>query len=159
MLAASAYELVMALHVIAVVMAFGVTFAYPVIFRVGAREPRSLPVLHRVEYTVTRMLINPALVVVLGAGIFLASDGHHWKEFFVQWGLAVVVVLGGLLGAVLIPTSKKAEEVAARDVAAAGDGEVTMSEEYAVLTRRLATVGSLASLLVVVTIAFMVIKP
>ena len=31
--------------------------------------------------------MNPALLVlVLGAGIYLASDGHLWSEFFVQWG-------------------------------------------------------------------------
>ncbi len=158
--AASAYDFVLALHMIAVVVAFGVTFAYPVIFNVVARQdPRSLPVIHRVEYTVARTLINPGMVVVLGAGIFLASDGKHWSEFFVQWGLAAVVVLGGAVGAVMIPTAKRAEGVAARDVAGAGTGEVQMSEEYAALARRLQTVGSLLSLLVLITIVFMVVKP
>jgi len=158
--AASAYEIVLALHVIAVVVAFGATFVYPVMFAVGARrDPRSLPLLHRVEYTIERTLTNFGLLVVLGAGIFLASDDHLWSEFFVQWGLAAVVVIGGLVGSVMIPTAKRAEQVAARDIEAAGGGEIELSEEYRALVRRLGRVGSLLSALVVVTIAIMVVKP
>jgi hypothetical protein len=150
----------MALHIMAVVVAFGVTFAYPVIFAVGAKaQPRSMPLLHRIEYSIERRLVNPALVVVLGAGIFLASDGHHWGQFFVQWGFAAVVVIGAVVGSVLIPTSKKAERAAERDIAAAGEGEVQFGEEYQALVRRLNVVGTLLSLLVLVTIAFMVTKP
>ena len=159
-LAASAYELVLALHIIAVVVAFGVAFAYPVMFAVGARrDPRSLPLLHRVEYTIERTLMNFGLLFVLGAGIFLASDGHLWSEFFVQWGLAAVVVIGGLVGSVMIPTAKRAEQVAARDIQAAGGGEVELSDDYRALVRRLGSVGSLLSAIVVVTIVIMVVKP
>ena len=173
--AVSAYEVVLAIHVMAVVVAFGVTFAYPIMFAVGARrDPRSLPVLHRIEYTIERMLINPGLVVVVAAGIFLASDGHHWSEFFVQWGLAAAIVIGALIGSVMIPTAKRAEAIAQRDLAgaAAGSGVVLaagaetpaaatieMSDEYRALVRRLSAVGSLLSALVLVTIIFMVIKP
>jgi Predicted integral membrane protein (DUF2269) len=160
-LAASAYELVLALHIMAVVVAFGVMFAYPIMFTVAARHgARSLPLMHRVEYTIERWLINPGLLVVLLAGIFLASDGDHWSEFFVQWGLAAVIVIGGLVGSVMIPTAKRAEAVAERDVAAAGDGgDIEMSDEYQALVKRLSSVGTLLSALVLVTILFMAIKP
>src|SRR5664279_2191327 len=81
------YSVVLAIHIMAVVVAFGVTFAYPIIFAVAARhDPRSLPVLHRIAYTVERLLVNPGLLLVLLAGIYLASKGHHWSDFFVQWG-------------------------------------------------------------------------
>lgn len=160
LVAASAYEIVIAIHVMAVVIAFGVTFAYPIMFAVTAtHDPRSLPLVHRIEYTVERALVNGGLLVVVVAGIFLASDGHHWSEFFVQWGLGVAVVIGALVGSVMIPTAKRAEQAAARDVAAAGDGEVTMGAEYQALVRRLQTVGSALSLLVLITILFMVVKP
>jgi uncharacterized membrane protein len=158
--AASFYEVVLAIHIMAVVVAFGVTFAYPIMFAVGARhDPRSLPVLHRVEYTIERWLINPGLLVVLLAGVYLASDGHHWGQFFVQWGLAAAVVIGALVGAVMIPTAKRAERAAERDVAAGGGGPVALGDEYQRLVRRLSLVGSLLSLLVLVTIVFMVIQP
>jgi hypothetical protein len=159
--AASFYDVILAIHIMAVVIAFGVTFAYPIMFAVGARrDPRSLPVLHRIEYTIERILINGGLVLVLGAGIFLASDGHHWSEFFVQWGLGAVIVIGALVGAVMIPTAKRAETVAERDITAAGGGgQIEMSEEYQALVRRLSTVGSLLSALVLITILFMTIQP
>jgi hypothetical protein len=159
MLAAPAvlfYEVVLAVHIMAVVIAFGVTFAYPIMFAVGARQdPRSLPLLHRIEYSIERRLINPALVFVLAAGIYLASKLEVWSAFYVQWGLAAVIVIGGVVGAVMIPTAKRAEALAARDVQAAGEGELRMSEEYTALARRLAWIGALLSVLVLVTIYFM----
>jgi Predicted integral membrane protein (DUF2269) len=159
-LAASAYEIVLAVHVMAVVVAFGVTFAYPIMYAVAARtDPHTLPLMHRVEYTIERTLINPVLVVVLAAGIFLASDGHHWGQFFVGWGVVTVVLIGALIGAVLIPTAKRAEATAERDIAASSGGSIEMSAEYRKLTRRAQTVGTLLSLLVLVTILFMVTKP
>jgi hypothetical protein len=158
--AASLYEVILAVHIMAVVVAFGVTFAYPIMFAVAARaDPRSLPVMHRVEYTIERFLINPGLLVVLAAGIYLASEGHHWSEFFVQWGLGAVVAIGAAVGAVMIPTAKRAETVAERAVAARGDGPLETTTEYQALARRLSTVGALLSLLVLVTILFMVVKP
>jgi len=158
--ATSAYEIVLAVHVMAVVVAFGVTFAYPIMFAVTARsDPRALPLMHRVEYTIERTLINPVLGLVLIAGIFLASDGHHWGQFFVAWGVAAAVVIGAVVGSVLIPTAKRAETTAERDIAASTGDPVEMSEEYRMLTRRLQVVGTLVSLLVLVTILFMVVKP
>ncbi len=162
--AASLFEVVLAIHIIAVVVAFGVTFAYPIMFTVAARQdPRGLPLMHRVEYTTERYLLNPGLLVVLVAGIYLASKGHFWSDFFVQWGLAAVVVIGALVGAVMIPTSKRAEQLATRDLAASPEhagvagaaGEVEFSDEYRVLVRRLSLVGTLLSVLVTVTIVLM----
>jgi hypothetical protein len=159
MLAATLYEIGLAVHVMAVVVAFGVTFAYPIMYAVGARvQPASLPLLHRIEHTIERWLINPGLLVVVLVGVYLASEGHHWSEFFVQWGLGAALVIGGLVGSVLIPTAKKAEQVAARDLAAGGEKQ-QMSEEYRALTRRASLVGSLLSVLVLVTILFMAVKP
>jgi len=65
---------------------------------------------------------------------------------------------------VMMPTSKRAEQLALRDLAPGEQGDsppaqVEMSEEYRALTRRLATVGTLLSGLVLVTILFMVVKP
>jgi hypothetical protein len=158
--AVSAYDVVLGVHIMAVVVAFGVTFAYPIMFVVASRhDPRGVPLLHRIEYTTERWLVNPGLLLVLLAGIYLASEGHHWSEFFVQWGLGAVVVIGAVLGAVMIPTAKRAESIAARDLIAAGEGTFEPSAEYRAVVRRLTIVGSLLSGLVLVTILFMAIKP
>jgi len=158
--ATSLYEVVLAVHIMAVVVAFGVTFAYPIMFSVAARsDPRSLPLMHRVEYTIERLLINPGLALVILAGIYLASKGHYWSQFFVQWGLAAAIIIGALVGAVMIPTAKRAEAAAASAVASAGGGDLEMGAEYQALVRRLTLVGSLLSVLVLITILFMAIKP
>jgi uncharacterized membrane protein len=158
--AASAYELVLALHIMAVVIAFGWTFMLPVAFRVAASsDPRSLPVLHRVEYMSQRLLLNPALTVIVGAGIFLATDGHLWGHFFVSWGIGAAIVIGGLSGSLLIPAAKRAEAAAERDLEAFAGDRFAPGAEYRAATRRLTVWGSATSLLALATIAIMVVKP
>lgn len=152
----SVYQVVLALHIVAVVVAFGVTFAYPVIFAVVSRQDRrALPVLHRAELAVSQRLITPGLGIVVVAGIYLASKLEVWSSFYVQWGLGAAIVLGALGGVFFTPTERRLIALAERDVSAAGDGEVKLSAEYEALSKRLATVGALSSLLVLVTIYFM----
>jgi hypothetical protein len=59
----------------------------------------------------------------------------------------------------MIPTAKRAEEAAARDVESSGDGDIELGAEYRALARRLTAVGSSLSALVIVTVLIMVIKP
>jgi hypothetical protein len=80
-------DVVLAIHIMAVVIAFGVTFAYPIVFAVfGKADPRSLPALYRAVHTIGTRLILPGLGVVIVAGIYLASHLHMWSHFFVQCG-------------------------------------------------------------------------
>jgi len=143
-LAASAYEVITGIHVLAVTVAFGVVFAFPVI-RVAAGRGSDAAGVHRLEYVVARRLVNPGLAVVLVAGIYLASSGHHWHQFFVQWGLAMVIVIGALVGAVLIPTARRAEEAVG-------------GADYDPLRSRLVAVGWAISALVAVTIILMAVQ-
>lgn len=154
------YNVILAVHIMAVVVAFGFIFALPIVYMVaGKHDPRSLPTLHRIEYTLERLLINPALVVIVLAGIYLASKGHVWSQFFVQWGLAAVIVIGALVGAVMIPTAKRAEEAVRRDLESAGAGDFQPGSDYTAIVRRLNLVGSGLGVLVLLTILFMAIKP
>jgi hypothetical protein len=146
-------DFILAIHIMAVVVGFGVTFAYPIFFTVGERiDRRMIPSLHQLQLTVSRRLINPGLLVVLLAGIYLASHEHQWKNFYVQWGIAMVVVLGALEGAGMVPRVRKMAEVGARDLAGTG-GE--WSPEYLKLRGQVAVLGSAMSLLVLVTIVLM----
>ena len=149
-------DAVLAVHIMAIVVAFGVTFAYPVIFAVVEKaDKRALPAIYRAELAVGHRIVNPGLAVALLAGIYLASKEHVWGDFYVQWGVAAVVVLGALGGMFFTPIERKLVELSERDVKAAGEGEVTMSQEYQDAAKRLAVVGTLSSLLVLVTIFFM----
>jgi hypothetical protein len=157
LLAVAFWEVVLALHIIAVVIAFGATFAYPVLLgAVTKADPRALPALYRALHAISQRVIMPGVAAILVFGIYLASHLELWSSFFVQWGLAVVIVIGAVEGAYLGPRERRLVEVADRDVAAAGDGVVAFSAEHDSLVRRIGAAGALMDLLVVITIYFMV---
>jgi hypothetical protein len=154
-------QVAIAIHVMAVVFSFGVTFAYPVFMTVGRRrDPRAMPWFHRMQQQIGRRIVNPGLTLVVIAGVYLAADLHVWSHFFVQWGIAVALVLGALEGSFMIRYEGKLAELAERDIAAAaaGDGAVTFSPEYDALFRRLGIIGATMSVLVLVTIYLMVVQ-
>jgi hypothetical protein len=151
------YEVITALHVLAVVFAFGATLAYPVLIGTVARaDPRALPALYRALHAISRRVIMPGVAAIVVFGIYLASELHDWHAFFVQWGLGVAIVIGAIEGAYLGPREQQLIDVADRDVAAAGEGEVSFSSEHDSLVRQVGGVGALMDLLVVITIFFMV---
>jgi hypothetical protein len=152
-------QVVVAIHVMAVVITFGVAFSYPLVGAVGSRmDPRALPWYHRMQQLISRRLVSPGLGVVLIAGIYLASDLHKWSHFFVQWGVAAVIVLGGLDGGFMVKQYGKLAEIAERDVAAAGSGEVQLSADYFSTIRWVAVVGGIMNVIVLATIYIMVVN-
>ena len=157
--AASFSDWIVAVHVLAVIVAFGGVFSYPLIdAALNRSDRRAVPAWHRLQRVLGQRVITPGLAVVLIAGIYLASDLHDWGRFFVGWGIAASLVLGGVGGAYMGPRELKLAELADRDIAAAGpDGEVSWSEEYEKLNGQVAKVGAALALLVVATVFIMVV--
>ena len=152
-------QVVLAIHIAAVVVGLGVTFAYPFFAAVGARmDPRAMPWFHRMQTLIGQRPISPSLAVILIAGIYLASKEHQCSTFYVQWGLGVVIVIGALGGVFFAPRERKLAELAERDIAAAGNGEVKWSPEYEALSRRVAAVGAAMGLLVLITVYLMTVR-
>lgn len=147
-------HIVLAIHVAVVIATFGVIFARPFVFAAANRQDRrSLPLLHRIEYTIERVLVAPGAVVVILTGAYLANwNGRRWDYFYVWWGICVVALIGVALVVVMIPTARRAEAVARRDL---GADALSLSDEYLVLTRRLALVSGVLCVLVLVTMLFM----
>jgi hypothetical protein len=153
------FQVALAIHIMAVVAAFGVTFAYPIIQAVGIRiDPRAMPWLHRVQVELGRRLIMPGLAVVLVFGIYLASKLHQWSTFYVSWGVVVVVILGAMGGLFFTPRERRLAELAQRDIDASGSGEVTFSPDYRALSRRVAIGGAFCNVLILATILFMTLQ-
>jgi hypothetical protein len=150
-------DVVLAIHIMAVVVAFGATFSYPIIFAIfNKADASSLPALYRAIHAIGTRIILPGLAVVILAGIYLASHLHVWGHFFVQWGIAVSLILGASGGLFFSPNERRLIELAERDVVAAAGGEVTLSAEHQALSKRVSSMGALFSLLVLVTIFVMV---
>jgi uncharacterized membrane protein len=155
------YDIVLFLHVTAVVLGLGPTFGYA--FFQGFAErffPRSIPTVMRAFGTVDRYLVVPGLLVILAGGVYLVLEGPwDWEDTFVSIGLLVVVVLVVMQFTVLSGIERKLAELSERDIAAAGSGEVELSDEYWAASKRSALFGSLAGVLVLIAIFFMVVKP
>lgn len=138
--AASFTDFILGIHILAVVVSFGLLFTYPLLGLIGIRlEPQALPSWHRLQLTAHRRVAAPGLVVLLAAGIFLATSDHQWSKFYVGWGIAAVIAIGAIGGAYLIPREERLVELSGREVAtgaglptgAAGDPEATgWSDEY-----------------------------
>jgi uncharacterized membrane protein len=159
--AITSYDFSIFLHVSAVMIGFGSTFALSVVTPIALKlDPRHLPYTHQLSLILNRFFATPALVIVLATGFYQVSKGN-WKfgSFWISATFAIVIVLGGLAGAFFIPSAKKLKALAERDIAAAGDGPVTMSEEYDRRARLEAIIGPITGLLLVIAVFLMTTKP
>jgi hypothetical protein len=161
MIAAVAFfDVVLAVHIMAVVFAFGATLAYPVLLgTITKADSRALPALYKALHAISTRVIMPGLAVVLVCGIYMASDHKLWSEFFVQWGLGAVIVIGAVEGMLLSPNEKRLVTVADRDLAASPPEDFAPSAEHDALVKRIGATGALMDLIVLITILFMAIKP
>ncbi|MFP5362450.1 MAG: DUF2269 family protein [Thermoleophilia bacterium] len=148
------YDVVLTIHILAVVIAFGVVFSYPVLDAWFRRAvPGDVAALHRLHLALGQRVISPAMVVVLVAGLYLAlQDPWSLADPWISATFAILIVLFGLMGAVLTPADRRLAKLAE-----SGDGEA--GDDYERERRRADAFGGLALLLVVVATFLMVAKP
>jgi len=154
----SGYKIALFFHILAVVVGFGPTFGYALLFAGAPQFPRAVPALLRGVQRIDRYLVNPGMVIILVAGILLMVIGDNvWdgSEFFIVWGFLAIIALFAIQHAYFQPTVRKALDLAERDLE---QGE-TLSPEFEALAKQYGQIGTLAGILVVVTIFFMVYKP
>lgn len=150
------YKIALTLHILAVVLAFGPTFGYGFFFSVTPQFPRATPAILAGIQKVDRYLVNPGMIVLLLAGLYLLGDGH-WDagDAFISVGFVAILVLFGLQHGFFQPQVRKARELAERDLKAGDE----LSPEFDAVAKRLSQVGTVAGLIVVVTVFFMAYKP
>jgi uncharacterized membrane protein len=146
------YELILALHIIAVLVAFGPVFSYPVGLRAArAAGPAALATFHRGQVLLVRYATF-AMVIVLVAGVYLALDRWSLGDPWISATFLILFVLLGLYGAFLAPTERRAAELA-------GGGGSAPGDEYDAAAKRLSLVMTVASVLVALAIVLMTVKP
>lgn len=152
------YKIALFLHILAVVLAFGPTFGYAFFFSVAPQYPRATPAILAGVQKVDRYLVNPGMIVLLLAGIYLlvGSDGV-WdaSDVYVSVGFLAIIVLFGLQHGFFQPQVRKAKELAERDLKTGDE----LSPEFEALGQRIGQAGTIAGVIVVVTIFFMSYKP
>jgi uncharacterized membrane protein len=144
------YDVVLWIHISAVVTAFGALFAYPVFLAVNAKTPPAERAnFHRLQIAFSKRVTGPTIAVVLAAGVYLASDAHLWSQAWVGIGFALLLVIAGLGATVL----RRGEE---RLVASAEAGD---EADYAATLARVNVWVAVTLVLIVITIFFMTAKP
>jgi hypothetical protein len=151
------FSIVLFIHVLAVVLAFGPTFGYGIFIGVAEQSaPRSVPAVLRGIQATDRYLVRPGLIVILLAGIYMLIDQHiSASESWVTVGFVAIIVLFGMVHGFFRPNTQKALDLAERDLAA-GD---TLGAEYAEVSKKLENAGKLTGLIIAIAIFFMVVKP
>jgi uncharacterized membrane protein len=140
------YSVVVWVHVLAVVVAFGSVFAYPVIG--GAlRRANALPAFHATYVLLWSRVVTPAMTIVLIAGVYLASDADAWSESWVSIGLVGLIALFAIVG---IATGWERKAAA---LAQSGDAG------YEEIAGRLRLAVAAAMALVAIVLFFMLVKP
>ena len=154
------YDVVLFFHTLFVVLAFGPTFAYGLYMAIAQREGGvAVPAVGRAMITWDRIAVTLGMVVILISGIYMAaSDARGWEfsDFFISWGFVAILILFGLTHGYFGPRTRRAVELAERDLAA---GERKLSGEFEALSAQIARVGATAGLIVVLTIYVMTAKP
>jgi hypothetical protein len=149
MLAVTFYSVVKWIHIMAVVVAFGAAFTYPVWFAFVMRAPTDQRAFfHRTQAFIGQWVISPGLLVLVVAGIYMASDAHLWSEVWVTVPFVIAIVLGGLGGMYFGPREKRLAELSA-----SGGGT-----EYTQLFAQVRNVTYVALALVAIAAYMMVTK-
>ena len=155
------YNISLWIHITAVVVGLGTTFAESILFPVAMKQdPRHLPYVHRLQIAINRYFATPALVLILITGIYQVQDaGWEFGSFWISASFLIVLIIGGLNGAYFIPTDKRLEKMVSEEIAAAGEGPFTPSEEYLSQSKVEGMVGAFTGILIVIAIFLMVVKP
>jgi uncharacterized membrane protein len=150
------YDVSVFVHVSAVVVGFGATFAesimFPVAMKVGKQH---LPYVHRLQLAINQRFASPALLLIIITGIYQTADRWEFSDFWISATFLIAIILGGLSGAYFIPSDRKLAPMVERDLAAGGE----LSDEYQRQARRQGMFGALAGVLVLLAIFLMVVKP
>ncbi|MEJ7893642.1 MAG: DUF2269 family protein [Solirubrobacteraceae bacterium] len=162
MLAVAFYDVALAVHIMAVVAAFGLPLAYPLMVPYARRHhPRAMPAVHDLQHRFNNRITAVGTVVILLIGAYLAGDRDYFSEVWVIVPLIILFIIGGVGGAIIVPATRKLHELAQRDVTrgdAPGDA-FTFSEEYDREFARYLRAEQFLGVLVLVAIFFMTAKP
>jgi hypothetical protein len=150
------YDISVFVHVAAVVIGFGATFAEAIMFPVAMQTgPQHLPYVHRLQLAINQRMATPALGLISLTGVYQTVDRWEFSDFWISATFVIALVLGALSGAYFIPSDRRLGPLVERDLAENGEP----SEAYLAQAKRQGMIGGLAGVLVLAAIFLMVTKP
>ncbi|MBO0768554.1 MAG: DUF2269 family protein [Solirubrobacterales bacterium] len=158
--ASSVHSIALIVHIVAVIAIFVVTLGWPLVVRtVGGLRNRPPVYVHKMRVLLSRAVVNPALLVALIAGVYLATDEHAWQSFWVLWGLGAILVIGGLEGGIIARTHRRQAQLAAEEHEQEGEEGDQALKKYGRRARVNDIAEWLVVLIVVLSAVFMSAKP
>ena len=160
------YNLVLLLHLVSVVVGFG-PLTLNGLYGAQAKKRRGVEgaAIGEANFAVS-MVAEKAVYLVPVFGIFLillSDDAWSFSDLWISLSFLLYIVGLGLSHAVMIPSSRRmnalARELATPGAPAPAGGPPPQVAEMEAIGKRLATVGGILNLLLVVLIALMVWKP
>src|SRR2546423_8938772 len=129
-LAVTSLQVSLFLHLTAVVVGFGTTFAESITFPIAMKlDRRHLPYVHRLQRTINSFFTTPALVVVLATGFYQADKlNFSLGDLWLSASLSLVGVIAVLNVGYFIPQDRKFEAMVTGELASAVDEDVQLSE-------------------------------
>jgi Predicted integral membrane protein (DUF2269) len=163
-LAVTNYDFSVFLHVTAVVVGFGVTFAESVMFPVAMKmSARNLPYVHRLQLVINQFFAIPAALIIAGTGIYQVGE-RDWDygDVWLSGTITILIVIFLVNIFFFIPTDRKLLPIIRKAIADAGDKELKLSDlppTYQRLGRAEGIVGSIMGILLIAAIFLMTTKP
>jgi hypothetical protein len=163
-LAVTSYDFSVFIHVTAVVVGFGSTFAEAVMFPVASKmSVRHLPYVHRLQLVLNQYFATPAILIVAATGIYQVTDRDwDWGDLWVSGGITILIIVALINVAFFIPTDRKLLPMIEKEIADLGPGDIQLSQlsdEYIRKGKLEGALGALTGILMVVAIYFMTTKP
>ena len=149
-LAVQFYDVVLWIHILAFLIAFGPTYGYGMFMAAaGKAGPAAMIEAVKVMMRWDRVAITTGAIVLLVSGHYMASERWDFSDFFVNWGNIVILVLLGFTHAYFVPRER-------RVVAALEEGR---SEDAQAMGQQIGMVGAIMGVLVIITVYVMTAKP
>jgi hypothetical protein len=146
------YDVLVFFHILAVVLAFGPTFAYGAFFATaGQTNPAAVPTIGRVVVSWSKIATRLGIVVILVTGIWLVAGYELWdfSDFYVSWGITATLVVLAMNQFFFIPSTERLVEAA----------EAGRVEEVQEIAGQQQKAGPIAGIIVILTLYVMSAKP
>ena len=157
----SIFQLFLFLHVLGAIIAFGPTFAMPVIGAMGGKEPMHANFATRVAEALAKQRITPLAIVqgITGAGLIITANVDLGKALWLQAGILLWVVALAYGTAVQTPAVRRVIEMTSGGPPPAGAAPTGPPPELMAAIKKVQRGGMILALLVTVIVFLMVVKP
>ncbi len=155
------FQILLFLHVLGAIIAFGPTFALPVIGGMGGKEPMHANFATRVGEALAKQRITPVAIVqgVTGAGLIFTSNVDLGKALWLQAGILLWALALAYGTAVQTPAVRRVIALTAGGPPAAGAAPAGPPPELLAAVKKVQRGGMILAGLVTVIVFLMVIKP